>query len=95
MMCVYITVEKYTDPANKSVNISKVNMRHSVSKKMDRLITAMTQFAGLRTKTIDTKFEDERQRFLDMQELYKSLLKGIQAWLKGVKVMYINEQCAV
>ena len=45
-----LVVERYTDPSNKTLNISKVNMKHSMSKKMDRFITAMTQFAGLRMK---------------------------------------------
>ena len=44
------SVERYTDPSNKTLNISKVNMKHAMSKKMDRFITAMTQFAGLRMK---------------------------------------------
>ena len=43
-------VERYTDPSSKTMNISKVNMKHAMSKKMDRFITAMTQFAGLRMK---------------------------------------------
>ena len=37
------------DPSNKGMNI-KSSMKHSVTKKMDRFITAMTQFAGLRNK---------------------------------------------
>lgn len=44
------SVERYTDPSNKTLNISKVNMKHAMSKKMDRFITTMTQLAGLRTK---------------------------------------------
>lgn len=77
-------VEKYMDPSSKGMNI-KSSMKHSVTKKMDRFITAMTQFAGLRNKTVDSKFEDERNKFVDLQEVLKSFQRGVLAWLKGVK----------
>lgn len=39
-------------------------------------------------QTVDSRFEDERQKFLDLQEMLKSFQRGVQAWLKEVKVGY-------
>jgi len=46
-------------------------------------------------QTVDSRFEDERQRFLDLQEMLKSFQRGVQAWLKEIKVYGVYMTCGV
>ena len=46
-------------------------------------------------QTVDSRFEDERQRFLDLQEMLKSFQRGVQAWLKEIKVYGVCMTCGV
>lgn len=69
-------VEKYTARDEKKGSVSM----HSLQKKVWRFQTAFTQFTGLRSKTIDPKFDEMEQKVVSLEALLRSLLKDISVW---------------
>ncbi|XP_064384437.1 dynamin-binding protein-like isoform X2 [Halichondria panicea] len=84
-------VERYTGPKDeRRGTLSK----HSIQKKVRRMQQAFTQLTGLRSKTIDTKFDEIESKVLSLETELRTVLKDISTWIEELQHICDSRECS-